>query len=228
MDEKFAAAFKLARQASGLSQADVAKRMADFGFEMSQPVIGKIERGDRKVSIGEGEALSSILGVSTRTLLEGPTTWRLERGTAFVLERAAILMEDIERFESAQQALAQSLGDAYLAHASHPLSRFARSEAERVLGITPADLLDQHEKDAQTRMAAHRFRDSLTDAESDEEIPEQDRLHPDSPLSRLLDERGDKMVSTMDAKGFFEAYEAMRVNERLEGERDVTAPDSAE
>lgn len=101
MDDTFAEALKLARLAAGLSQADVAAEMAQHGYDVGQPTIGKIERGERRVSIGEGVALSAIVGQPTRMLLNGGPELRLALASAN-LERRRDELERAERlFEEA-------------------------------------------------------------------------------------------------------------------------------
>lgn len=208
MDDRFADAFKVARQAAGLSQSDVAERMQRYGYEMSQPVIGKIERGERKVTIGEGEALSWVVGYSTRTLLEGPTVVRLERGVEFVRLKAREVGDAVERFQTAQQALATMLDRE--SDADHPSTRFTRHEAAALLELTPAEILASYEKDVRAKMQSLRFRNEL-DGPAEEEPDQEDWLPKDSYLGRYLESRGDSVDSMFDAAGFREAYEYMQV-----------------
>ncbi|MGN7969326.1 helix-turn-helix domain-containing protein [Microbacterium sp. 22296] len=209
MDERFSEAFRLARQVAGLSQAEVAAQMADFGYEMAQPVIGKIERGERRVSIGEGEALSSIVGRTTRSLLEGPQTLRIELGAEHVRLRRSALIEAVERFQSAQMALAQAL-DTTDDLGNHRWSTFAANTAELLLRETPRDVLDAYEKDTQAAMTASRLRDQMD--EGSEEYDARDLLSEGtSPhLFHMMQSRGDAIDSRISARGFEEAWSAMR------------------
>lgn len=70
-DETFAASFRTARVAAGQSQDQVASAMAERGFSFHVTTIGKIERGDRKVTVGEALTLADVLGVSLDMLLVG-------------------------------------------------------------------------------------------------------------------------------------------------------------
>jgi len=231
MDEKFAEAFRLARQAAGLSQAEVAARMADFGYDTSQPVIGQIERGERRVTIGEGEALSAIVDRSTRTLLNGPTSLRLELGVEHLRARRKAIKEAVERFQSAQLVLAQVLDiDERNPDPANPASRFERSLAADLLMETPKEILDEYEKDVRAGMEGHRIRDRLD--EGAEEYDSRDLLsEDDSPhLFRLMNERGDAVDSRLSALGFSEAWAAVRDGD-LAGEElvaDGAPADSAE
>lgn len=208
MDERFAEAFRLARQAAGLSQAEVAAQMAAYGYELNQPVIGKIERGERRVSIGEGEALSAIVNRSTRTLLEGEHTLRTELGSEHLLKRRAALKEAIERFQSAQLALAQAL-DIEERRGNHAWSTYVDNIADSMLNETPRDVLDEYEKDVRAGMAAYRLRDGM---DEDTEVDPRDLLSEEkSPrLFRLQESRGDTIDTRISALGFDEAWSAMR------------------
>ncbi|MFZ8758630.1 helix-turn-helix domain-containing protein [Microbacterium sp. HMH0099] len=209
MDERFAEAFRLARQAVGLSQADVAAQMATFGYEMSQPVVGKIERGERKVTIGEGEALSAIVNRSTRSLLEGEGTLRIELGTEHLRARRAAIADAVERYQSAQLALAQAL-DTLEATGDHRWTTFARNVAESLLSETPRDVIEEYEKDTRAGMAAHRMRDQLDDGAEDYD-PRDLLTEERSPrLFRLQQSRGDTIDTRVSARGLVEAWGAMR------------------
>lgn len=66
------------RVANGLSQAEMAKRMA-FGPD-GGPIVSKIEGGKRKVAADELHRWATICGVSVDALLNG---------TPFVIEAAS-------------------------------------------------------------------------------------------------------------------------------------------
>lgn len=58
-----------AREASGLSQGQVAKRL-----EMHRPTISEIEAGRRKVPAEELEKFASLYGVTVEWIVTGPST----------------------------------------------------------------------------------------------------------------------------------------------------------
>ncbi|WP_378144791.1 helix-turn-helix domain-containing protein [Cnuibacter sp. UC19_7] len=70
-DRTFAENVKRARLAMGLKQDQLAAVIDTRGLAMHPTTIGKIERGERRVSIGEAAALADILGVALADLLEG-------------------------------------------------------------------------------------------------------------------------------------------------------------
>jgi transcriptional regulator with XRE-family HTH domain len=64
-EEVFRRRLQEAREArGGMSQRDLAARLADIGYRLSQSAITRIERGERKVSLGEAIALAAALDVA--------------------------------------------------------------------------------------------------------------------------------------------------------------------
>lgn len=69
IDQNIAANLRTYREADGISQEELAQRMADLGFGFSQATIWKIESGQRPVRASELVALADSLGVMTATSL---------------------------------------------------------------------------------------------------------------------------------------------------------------
>jgi len=69
-DEAFAAAIRAKREAKGLTQEDLAKHMTMRGFDFHQQTIYKIEKGSRKVTVGEAVSLAEAVGVPVETLAD--------------------------------------------------------------------------------------------------------------------------------------------------------------
>ena len=68
-DERFAANLKAARERAGLSQRQLAERMAEAGHPMPQQTINRIESGTRKVrGVGEARSLAQALGTTVDIL----------------------------------------------------------------------------------------------------------------------------------------------------------------
>jgi transcriptional regulator with XRE-family HTH domain len=61
IDRRFAKIIREAREASGLSQSQLAAFMAGYGFPWRQQTVTCAENGERSVSIGEAVALAVIL-----------------------------------------------------------------------------------------------------------------------------------------------------------------------
>jgi transcriptional regulator with XRE-family HTH domain len=73
-DTLFAEHFRIARRSLNVSQETVAEEMTQRGYSLHVTAVGKIERGDRRVSIGEAAALADILGLPLDLLLGGEVT----------------------------------------------------------------------------------------------------------------------------------------------------------
>jgi len=58
-----AANLRVYREAAGLSQGELALRMADWGFGFSQATVWKVEQGRRPVRVSEAAALADVLGL---------------------------------------------------------------------------------------------------------------------------------------------------------------------
>jgi transcriptional regulator with XRE-family HTH domain len=71
IDESFGKLFLEARKAKGISQEAVAAALASRGYVLHVTTIGKIERGERRVSVGEAVALASALGLTLDVLVAG-------------------------------------------------------------------------------------------------------------------------------------------------------------
>jgi transcriptional regulator with XRE-family HTH domain len=69
IDQNIAVNLRTYREATAISQEELAQRMADLGFGFSQATIWKIERGQRPVKASELIALADSLGVMTATSL---------------------------------------------------------------------------------------------------------------------------------------------------------------
>ena len=57
------------RKARGLTQRDVAQRLANLGVSMHQTAIAKIENGERKVTVEDALLLAAVLDVAPVNLL---------------------------------------------------------------------------------------------------------------------------------------------------------------
>lgn len=72
-DMIFARRLRIVREASGLTKQQVADAMTAAGFaQVHRSTVGKIESGDRPVTIGEAVALAAALGASLAALATGP------------------------------------------------------------------------------------------------------------------------------------------------------------
>lgn len=62
---------KIARIRKNLRQVDVAVALEEYGFELNQSAIGKIERGERGLYVHELAAFVEILDISPEWVLKG-------------------------------------------------------------------------------------------------------------------------------------------------------------
>jgi ribosome-binding protein aMBF1 (putative translation factor) len=76
LDAVFARRVCEARRAAGLKQQDLADLMSSTGRKMHRSQIGKIEAGDRVVSVGEAVQLAAFLEVDLAELVSGWCTPR--------------------------------------------------------------------------------------------------------------------------------------------------------
>lgn len=83
LNRRFGPAVRARRVALGLSQDELAERVSVRGLFLSQAGIGKLERGERKVTLGEAFALADALGIELEQLVES------DRGPAYTRAVAA-------------------------------------------------------------------------------------------------------------------------------------------
>ena len=68
-DSIFARRLRAIRTQAGVTQKQLADRMAARGYKMLQSTVAKIESGERPVSIGEAVQLAEVLGVDLGELI---------------------------------------------------------------------------------------------------------------------------------------------------------------
>ncbi|WP_324650984.1 helix-turn-helix transcriptional regulator [Georgenia sp. H159] len=70
-DERFAANVRRLRERQGWSQAELAKRLREAGYDQFHATtISRIENGERGVRLSEARAISVILGTALSVMLE--------------------------------------------------------------------------------------------------------------------------------------------------------------
>jgi transcriptional regulator with XRE-family HTH domain len=72
MERKTGAKIRAQRIRSDLSQSQVAERMTNFGFEISQSTMAKIESGKRPIRLAEIFAFEAVLGLPYMALVQAP------------------------------------------------------------------------------------------------------------------------------------------------------------
>jgi transcriptional regulator with XRE-family HTH domain len=69
-DDQFAANARIARENARLTQGDLAALIGRFDLPVTRQTITRIERGDRKVTIGEAQAIANALDTPLEEMLE--------------------------------------------------------------------------------------------------------------------------------------------------------------
>ena len=140
IDEWVAWNIRLRREGRGWSQADLAKEMAALGWKYHPQTVHRVESGQRKVTIGEAEALARLFAVTVDAL-----TW-----------------PDMVTHTSAWLGMFTALADAafeQIAAQTHDLL-FAREHLERALAATAAAVAGHEEVRAQVREAVSVLEDA--------------------------------------------------------------------
>lgn len=207
LDKKFAAAVRFARIQSGLSQSDVAEQMREMGFDISQPVVGKIERGIRKVTVGESRALARIVGKDVDRLLRGDRELKIEAGVDHLRAVMATAKDALARVQGAQLALAMALDMV----PSDSVSEYVTEAAEHLISMTPTDIVADFERETIAESTARNRLDELEALA--EGLPYPPELPEDADVmeraNALILRRGEAMNDTMGAPGMDEATAAM-------------------
>jgi len=114
IDRDFGKSVKLTRVDREMSQEDLAARVKALGYAMSQATVGKIERGERRVTVGEAKAIAQALRVSIDELLRGPSSVSAEQLRSRLRILRNELVDAARAFDSgraivAMEALSKSL-----------------------------------------------------------------------------------------------------------------------
>ena len=62
---------RIARQRNNLRQIDLSTALEEYGIQINQSAIGKIERGERNINVQELAAIAEILDVSVEWIVKG-------------------------------------------------------------------------------------------------------------------------------------------------------------
>ncbi|MFD6699848.1 MULTISPECIES: helix-turn-helix domain-containing protein [unclassified Microbacterium] len=111
IDATFGPSFKAARQAAKLSQDAVVEAIAADGITLHPTAIGRIESGERKVTVGEAVALANAVGQTVDRMtgsgagaLDAPRTL-LERARADLMRSAGAYYEALSIFATTADAV---------------------------------------------------------------------------------------------------------------------------
>jgi transcriptional regulator with XRE-family HTH domain len=113
VDELIATNLRTLRIALGLSQAELAERATDEGWQVYQQTIDKIERGVRRLSLSEAVVLSRVLETSPTDLASGRlgVARRVRRGALSIAGGLSDLVAKVEDVERRRAELYEMLAD---------------------------------------------------------------------------------------------------------------------
>lgn len=127
--QRFAANLRAARERTGLSQADLAAKMAAEGFPFHQQTVDRIEKGTRRVSIDEAPLLASAVDSTVDALF---------RPQGLALEAAVITAETRDARAAYSEAVRQARRFASITERLG--RRIAKAEADGHAGALASEL----------------------------------------------------------------------------------------
>lgn len=110
IDDQFGARFLAVRKASGASQEAIVERIERDGVKLHVTAIGKIERGERRVTVGEAVALARCFDLTIDQMLG--------------LEGALDVSRTV--LDAARLSLTREIGAFYRAYAQHLAAAIAQ------------------------------------------------------------------------------------------------------
>ena len=152
IDQQFGPTIRLVRQDREMSQEELAAAVSNLGYQLSQATIGKIERGDRKVTLGEAEAIARALDTSTLALILGPSYVTREILSERLQTLRRELVEAMRIYESGQQLVAIESGQ---------LSDYDQEWLRDYVLESLEDIVEEYRKDRISENDAQRHRDEM-------------------------------------------------------------------
>jgi len=150
IDETFPEQLREARKRLGVSQELLTEEMAKRGFPVHLTTIGKIERKERKVTIGEAAAIADALALSLDSMIGGQST----------LQSAYAAHNDSRRaFENAVHSYALSLLD--IAVAADQATELREVDSEWLTESMPDQTPARMTQDAGVALEAAISRESI-------------------------------------------------------------------
>lgn len=139
-DDWLAANVRESRARLGLSQGEVARRMADLGWPWYQQTVRRIEEGSRRAGAGEAKALARIFGTTVDRLMmpgrEASAGALLETRTARAYGAWEQISGATASLAAAQRQLSLTAGVAVADFPESPLIGRLLGEARRALALT--------------------------------------------------------------------------------------------
>lgn len=100
-DVTFITNMKSYREAQKIGRTEFARQMTNLGYPWHESVIPKVEKGDRKVPIGEAVAISKILGLTVEEMTKPSAN----------AEQVARLVAELREYRQARKGLEQAAAD---------------------------------------------------------------------------------------------------------------------
>jgi transcriptional regulator with XRE-family HTH domain len=162
IDQNFGPTVRLVRQERDMSQEELATAVSKLGYQISQATVGKIERGDRKVTIGEAEAIARALQTSTTAFILGPSyiTREVLSDRLRILRRE--LVDAMRVYESGQQLVAIE---------SRDLDEYDQEWLRSLVLESLEEIVADYRKDKTSENDARRHRDEM-DGPVGEHLPD--------------------------------------------------------
>jgi transcriptional regulator with XRE-family HTH domain len=100
------------RAERGWSQAELAKRLSEIGFEMHQTTVAKLEAGKRPLRVAETFALAQVFGLPPLAMFRMPVQGE-DYGMKYMRERLTDIDEYLEETEKHILATVDTLAKTY-------------------------------------------------------------------------------------------------------------------
>jgi transcriptional regulator with XRE-family HTH domain len=148
----FGVNLKFVREKLGESQTGLAKRMADLGFPWHQTTVSRIEAGERPAQLGEAWALCRLLQVDLKSMIERPSTVRINSMLTNTNMRILKALEQVH-LRTREVILARAELEAHIA-AAREVGGLRRSVqiAEHWLTKEPEDAVREGRKSAEEHL----------------------------------------------------------------------------
>jgi transcriptional regulator with XRE-family HTH domain len=187
VDEKFGPGLRAARESLQMKQDDLATKAQKYGVALSQATIGKIERGERRVTLGEAEALAQAVGHSALSLARGASEVTLDSQLRGLRKLRDQIKEAVMSFESGQQLIAMSSD--YV-----DLTPGLAEDRDHSIMESAEDVLEEYRKDRLAENAHRAHRDSLDGSPLSGDV----RVGPQSLLKVYYEKFGDRVTHIPD------------------------------
>lgn len=95
LEQKMCEKFQVLRKERGWSQLDVSEKLAEWGIEMHQTTVAKMEKGKRPLRVAEMFALAHVFGMPPGAVFFMPPVDDLDFGMDYMTDRLKNIEEQI-------------------------------------------------------------------------------------------------------------------------------------